>query len=110
MLSLELHKRRFLESWEAEQGKRAQDLTQPGSEEDTVWGTFEKIQIIGTGAFGAVVLCKKKQMPDRDKVSFISIKRRPNGSVNRSDEILSGIILYCYFRVKILLNICPSFE
>ena len=71
MLSLELHKRRFLESWEAEQGKRAQDLTQPGSEEDTVWGTFEKIQIIGTGAFGAVVLCKKKQMPDRDKVSLI---------------------------------------
>lgn len=67
MLDLELHKRRFLESWEAEQGKRAQDLTQPGSGEDTVWGTFEKIQIIGTGAFGAVVLCKKKHMPDRDK-------------------------------------------
>ena len=73
MLSLELHKRRFLESWEAEQGKRAQDLTQSGSGEDTVWGAFEKIRIIGTGAFGAVVLCKKKHMPDRDKVSSISI-------------------------------------
>ena len=67
MFSLELHKRRFTESWAIESTTRANDL---GSGED-VWGTFEKIQIIGTGAFGAVVLCKKTQMPDKDKVSSI---------------------------------------
>jgi len=63
MANLELHKRRFTESWAIESTTRANDL---GSGED-VWGTFEKIQIIGTGAFGAVVLCKKTQMPDKDK-------------------------------------------
>ena len=65
MLSLELHESRFRASWEAEKENRAK-ISQDGE----VWDTFQRIQIIGTGAFGAVALCKRTQTPDKDKVKL----------------------------------------
>ena len=66
MLPLELHESRFQASWEAEKENRAKF-----SQDGEVWETFQRIQIIGTGAFGAVALCRRTQTPDKDKVRFI---------------------------------------
>ena len=62
------HEEKFEQSWEAEKVTPATDLCRTAG--GGIWDIFHKIQIVGCGAFGAVVLCQKSNEPDQGKVGI----------------------------------------
>ena len=60
------HIERFNNAWQKESETESNDLRQNGQ---NIWDEFKQVQILGSGAFGAVVLSQKSSQPDQEKVS-----------------------------------------
>ena len=63
------HIERFNNAWQKESETESNDLRQNGR---NIWDEFKKVQILGSGAFGAVVLSQKSSQPDQEKVTTTS--------------------------------------
>ena len=61
------HIERFNNAWQKESETESNDLRQNGR---NIWDEFKKVQILGSGAFGAVVLSQKSSQPDQEKVTL----------------------------------------
>ena len=61
------HIERFNNAWQKESETESNDLRQNGR---NIWDEFKKVQILGSGAFGAVVLSQKSSQPDQEKVNL----------------------------------------
>lgn len=62
------HIERFNNAWQKESETESNDLRQNGQ---NIWDEFKQVQILGSGAFGAVVLSQKSSQPDQEKVSHL---------------------------------------
>ena len=60
------HIERFNNAWQKESETESNDLRQNGQ---NIWDEFKQVQILGSGAFGAVVLSQKSSEPDQEKVT-----------------------------------------
>ena len=60
------HIERFNNAWQKESETESNDLRQNGQ---NIWDEFKQVQILGSGAFGAVVLSQKSSQPDQEKVT-----------------------------------------
>ena len=63
------HIERFNNAWQKESETESNDLRQNGQ---NIWDEFKQVQILGSGAFGAVVLSHKSTQPDQGKVPLVA--------------------------------------
>ena len=66
------HIERFNNAWQKESETESNDLRQNGQ---NIWDEFKQVQILGSGAFGAVVLSQKSSQPDQEKVTTDHLRR-----------------------------------
>lgn len=64
------HIERFNNAWQKESETESNDLRHNGQ---NIWDEFKQIQILGSGAFGAVVLSKKSSQPDQAKYFALKV-------------------------------------